>query len=158
MIIPDYPNYSIDTRGTIYLKNGKPKATSKCQKGYEHVTLCDKGKKRTFLVHRLVAILMIPNPENLPQVNHIDGDKTNNNIENLEWCTPSQNIQHSHDTGLKVSYKGEKSGQAKLTEVQVLEIKDKLSKGITQRKLAKEYSVGLTTICNINTGKKWKHL
>lgn len=69
--------------------------------GYKGVVLCKNGKCKSFLIHRLVAQTFIPNPHNLPQVNHIDGDKTNNCVENLEWVTPQQNVRHAFDKGLK---------------------------------------------------------
>ena len=64
------------------------------QYGYVRVTLCKKGKHKRYGVHRLVALAFLPNPLNLPQINHIDEDKTNNNLDNLEWCNSSYNINY----------------------------------------------------------------
>lgn len=68
-------------------------------KGYLRVTIGGK----IIGIHRLVAMAFIDNPKGLPQVNHIDGDKANNNVENLEWCTPSENLKHAYKSGLKVA-------------------------------------------------------
>ena len=73
-------------------------------KGYQIVYLSKDGKQKTITVHRLVALTFIENPLNLPQVNHIDGDKTNNNVSNLEWCDNSYNQIHAHKTGLFPKY------------------------------------------------------
>lgn len=70
------------------------------QWGYEQVCLRKNGKKYTKRVNRLVAQTFIPNPDNLPQVNHIDGHKTNNHVDNLEWCDSSQNMIHCHRNGM----------------------------------------------------------
>lgn len=69
--------------------------------GYHYVTLHVNNKPTCRRVHRLVAKAFIPNPDNLPEINHIDGNKDNNQVSNLEWCTHSHNVKHSFDTGLK---------------------------------------------------------
>lgn len=74
-------------------------------KRYEEVKLYKDGGKRTFKVHRLVAMAFVPNVENKPQINHIDGNKNNNNAENLEWCTQSENNRHAIDNNLNSPYK-----------------------------------------------------
>lgn len=68
--------------------------------GYKCLMLYKLGEKKHMTVHRAVANTFIDNPEGLPQVNHIDGDKTNNHVSNLEWCTASKNVQHAFDNGL----------------------------------------------------------
>lgn len=69
--------------------------------GYRYVVLCDgTGRETRQMVHRLVAMAFLQNPNLLPCVNHIDGDKRNNSVGNLEWCTHSQNVRHAIETGL----------------------------------------------------------
>lgn len=63
--------------------------------GYRYVSLNKKGKGRSTRIHRIVALAFIPNPDKLPQVNHIDGDKSNNCVSNLEWCNNRENITHA---------------------------------------------------------------
>ena len=118
-------------------------------KGYERVQLCGKF----YFVHRLVAEKYIPNPDNLPQVNHIDGNKTNNNVNNLEWVSNQQNRDHAVKNGLH--FQGEKCPWAKLTQEDVNYIRN--HREIHQKDLAKMFNVARTTISGIQNNYKWKN-
>ena len=69
--------------------------------GYYQTVFCKNRNKKTVLIHRVVAQAFVPNPDNKPEVNHINGVKTDNRVENLEWCTSSENLKHAYRTGLK---------------------------------------------------------
>lgn len=75
------------------------------EKGYLSVEFIKDGKRKRFKVHRLVAMEFIPNPLNRTEINHIDGNKSNNSVENLEWSTRSDNLKHAYATGLRDPYK-----------------------------------------------------
>lgn len=82
-------------------------------RGYFHVKLTKEGKVRDFQVHRLVAQTFICNQQNKPQVNHIDGNKLNNCVNNLEWCTQSENMVHAYKIGLEKPIYGRENPRAK---------------------------------------------
>lgn len=82
--------------------------------GYMKIPVIKNGKSGQFLAHRLVAQLFILNPANKKEVNHKDGNKSNNHYSNLEWSTRSENIQHAFDTGLSRGRKGAESGMSKM--------------------------------------------
>jgi hypothetical protein len=119
-------------------------------KGYLSVVLSKNNKANSFRIHRLVAKHFVPNIERKPQVNHIDGDKLNNNFNNLEWCTNKENQKHA--TLNKLHARGEKAGKSKLTEKQVIDIFQ--SKEST-RKLGKKYNVHNATVFQIKNGDTW---
>lgn len=73
-------------------------------RGYERVCLFKMDRDRRYKVHRLVAMAFVPNPDNLPQVNHIDGNKRNNNVSNLEWITNEGNMRHAKEHGLRAGH------------------------------------------------------
>lgn len=93
--VRSFPRKGTHTKKIHILKSGKN------HKGYLYVVLTNKYKKKTISIHRLVAQAFIPNPNNLPQVNHIDGDKLNNCVENLEWITNYDNMKHAMKLGLR---------------------------------------------------------
>lgn len=93
--------YACTTHGDIWsYRSDKFLSPSKNKRGYLHVTFTKDGKRYDYRVNRLVAMTFLDNPNNLPQVNHIDGNKLNNYLYNLEWCTPEYNIQHGKEHGL----------------------------------------------------------
>ena len=94
--------YGINICGDIFGYKRKRVLKQKLNKcGYSTIKLCKKNKLYYFMVHRLVAQTFIPNPDNLSQVNHVDGNKKNNNVENLEWCNQSENMLHAYRLGLE---------------------------------------------------------
>lgn len=101
-------------------------------------------------VHRLIGMAFIPNPENKPQINHIDGNKKNNKIENLEWVTSKENSRHAHDMGLSTVPK-------KLTEEQVILIRKRYPVE-TIKEMALQYNVNYGTILSVVRGRNWKKL
>lgn len=123
--------------------------------GYNYLGLCKGGKRKFITIHRLVADTFIPNPDNKPQVNHINGIKTDNTIDNLEWTTAKENMRHAVNSKLKISSKGTEHGMSKLTEKEVLEIRES---NLSQRKLAKLYAVTQPLISSIKRREIWKHI
>ena len=94
--IADFDNYEVSDLGRV--RNKKTKRILRLVKdsgGYVQVNLYNDGERKSIKIHRLVASTFIPNPLNLPQINHIDENKTNNNVENLEWCSAQYNIDYS---------------------------------------------------------------
>lgn len=132
--------------------------------GYYMINVKPFGRQRkskTFRVHREVAKAFIPNPDNLPQVNHIDGCKTNNHVSNLEWCTPSENARHAAELGLSIPIKGMDNVHAKLTDDIVRYIRNvyvPFCRTYGTRALARQFGVTHGIITKIIQNKKWKHV
>lgn len=115
--------YLVYSDGKVQNKNsGKFLKQETQRNGYKRVTLCHKGKTKRFTVHRLVAILFLPNPLGKPCVNHIDGDKSNNDLSNLEWATYSENEFHSYRALNKQVPKGVDRWNARFTDEDISNI------------------------------------
>lgn len=117
----------------------------------------EDGSKRTYRVHRLVLMAFKPieNMENL-EVNHIDGNKRNNKLENLEWCNSSENQKHAFDLGLQKARKGEKSNLFKLSQEQIDKIFVLRKEGMTQREIAEIVGCSRSNISYILNKKTWQ--
>jgi hypothetical protein len=98
--IKNYEDYQISCNGVVINSKGVELKCSPFNHGYSRVGLSKNNKQKFFLRHRLVAETYIPNPNNLPEVNHKDGNKLNNHVNNLEWCTCSENHLHAFKLGL----------------------------------------------------------
>lgn len=143
-----------------YLKKSKFLTQYEDGRGYLHVKLYNgKGKPKSVTSHRIVASTFIPNLQDKPQINHIDGNKLNNKLENLEWCTHEENMFHVRTMNQRrSSIEGENNISSKLTKNQVLEIREKYSKGgITMTKLGELYNTKYTNISSIINRKTWKY-
>lgn len=173
--IPDYESvYGISSHGRVFsyprtesvassrtgghhrYRAGKFLTPKVGNAGYSQIGLYLNGKCKRHLVHRLVAKAFIVNPDNLKEVNHIDGDKLNNHYSNLEWSTRKLNSLHS--TQILKKNRGENNSFSLLTEQQVLEIKDLLLSGHSQKDIAAQFNVTNHAIYRIHRGFNWQWL
>jgi len=127
--------------------------------GYMTVCLNKPGsKQRSHKVHRIVAEAFIDNQLSYLQVNHIDGKKDNNKIENLEWCNNKQNIVHAYSIGLIMPKLGSNSHLAKIKEEDVIKIKKLILSGETLENIARLYNISASMVGRIKANKAWKHV
>lgn len=134
------------------------------KKGYYRIGLTKNHKQKFYLVHRLVAETFIPNVYNEPIINHKNGNKLDNHISNLEWCTQQYNIQHAYNTGLKMGvsaeHKGKYNPNVKLNEQDVLNIRNNKNNGINIKDSYNKYKEKITFkgFQNVWFGYTWKNL
>ena len=161
----DYGDYyEVSNHGQI--RNAKTKKIRKqnlLKKGYCFVSgsLGSRNKKKTFKVHRAVAETFIPNPNNLPEINHEDGNKLNNYVNNLKWCTGSENIQHAYDNNLLIAKRGEDAYISKLNDDAVQYTREHYipyDKEFGTRGLGRKFNVDHETIRSILKNETWTHV
>lgn len=127
-------------------------------RGYLDVALCKNRQYKHFRINRLVAMTFIPNPNNLSQVNHKDGDKQNNCVDNLEWCTQAYNNLHANRTGLRRFVRGENSPHHKLTWEIVRAIRCDYANGMRQVDICRKYNLIKSVVHNIVKNKTWEEI
>lgn len=162
--IEGFPDYQISNLGRIKsftkYKDGKILNNYLTQYGYVGCLLKNKdGKSKNRFVHRLVAIAFIPNPHGYPQINHKNGIRSDCRVDNLEWCTASQNMRHAYDVlGFK-SVRGEANAASKLTEEKVKEIYAfAMEEVLTTDEIGEMYDVTQSVVSKIKSGMSWSHV
>jgi hypothetical protein len=154
--IDGFEMYQVSNLGRVKSFQRSSERVLKCFKNSDGYDCVDLGG--TTRVHRLVAAAFIGVcPEGL-QVNHKDGVKSNNCVDNLEYVTPMENIHHGHANGLYNPLKGEEHANSKLSEFDVLEIRERLATGERQQSIADDFGVDRSTVGYIKTGKLWSWL
>lgn len=148
---------TIDRIGRKRIWKGRLLSPCKSSDGYLVICLKITGRPKIHKVHRLVAIAFLGDFSEKLEVNHIDGDKTNNNYINLEWCTHSYNMYHAHKMDLCKCKFGSQLSFAKLNEAKVKNIRDLISQ-YNYSQIARMYGVSSTTISDIVKRKTWRHI
>jgi hypothetical protein len=173
--IPNYENrYAVTTDGRVWSyrketpvgKNGgvridgdKWLTLTVDNRGYHRIALVDEnGKRKMWLVHRLVALTYISNPDSLPFINHINGNTTDNRIENLEWCDAKGNAVHAYGNGwVKIpNQSGEANSQSKLTVDEVKHIRLMSQQGKGDTEISRELNIGRSCVAGITKYRTWR--
>jgi hypothetical protein len=159
--IEGFENYSVSSEGRVrHDKNDNLKKPGITNKGYLTINFMATkfNNRKCPKIHRLVAQAFLPNPNNYKEVNHLNGIKTDNRVENLEWCSGSQNVKHSFQIGLQKGKKGTENNFCVLAEYEVLEIRKLYLQGISQNEICKLYNKCYGTINKIVNRKSWTHI
>ncbi len=161
--IPEFENYSIDRYGNIYNdKYGIQMKPCPNSCGYLQIGLSVDGKRTQKKIHRILGEIFIPNPDNLPEINHKDGDKLNNSLDNLEWCTGSYNCKHAWEKKLKEvtpTMMKTFSNNGKNTRILTIEKQEKIkelkAKGLSGREIGKIIGCSKATVNRFLSGKTY---
>ena len=153
-------DYIVTNCGSIYsLKTNKKLKNRLDTNGYVQIHLRHNNKDYYVLLHRLVAKTFIPNPENKPQVNHINGNKTKNNIDNLEWCTNDENMRHAIKNGLVNYVRGDDQGNNKYKTKNIHDVCKLLENSCLSRyEISRKTGVSYDTVNDILNYRSWRHI
>lgn len=156
--IKEQPNYYISDDGKLFNVKGKQLFTRLNRDGYVIGYYWNHNKQKAFSIHREVAKAFIPNPENKPCVNHIDCNKQNNNVSNLEWVTYAENTKHASQNGLITTLKGEDNANSAITDQQAISVCEMLQDGYRNCDIRDKLGISQEIIGNIRLGRGWKHI
>lgn len=151
--------YTIYDNGEVYRGNRKIKQRPCYNDGYASFTAGKKNFRKSIRTHTIVGKLFVENPNNYPELDHLDGNRMNPSADNLEWVTHEENIKRAYEKG---SYDGRivgiKNPKAKLNENIVKDIRNDFDLGMSQKKISVKYNVPWSTVHNIITYQTWKHV
>jgi len=158
--------YYVTENGEVYRLwkfKGFKKLKPHLREGYLRVSICKNGKRKIESLNRMIAEVFLPNPNNLPEVNHIDTNKLNNHVSNLEWCTSFHNKEHAKKNNLykAPNLKGKDHGNSKLTEQDIIWIRKNYiprHKEFGQYSISLKFNIHQSQISNIVNNKRWKHI
>lgn len=151
--------YQISSDGfVLQIKKDKIRKTNINSSGYLHLILSHKGFNTTKYIHRLVAEAFLPNNNLLLFVNHINGIKTDNRVENLEWVSRSYNQLHAYQLNLQIPKQGSEKPMSKLNENDIVTIFNYHNLGMSNVTISRLFKVSDSTICNILKRNSWKHI
>lgn len=161
--IPDHPGYFATPNGNVYSNrriyvHKLKEQTNPWGHRYVYVASKDDIRSRRKILHRLIALTFIPNPDNKPFINHINFDPSDNRITNLEWCTPRENANHSAKLGRLGKAKGEAIANSKLNREKVATIREQYRLGESQVDLGKAFNVCQSTIGRIINRDTWRSI
>lgn len=156
--IPGFPHYQVSNLGRvrrIQISFPKPFMGTR---GYFHVVLSENGKTVTKNIHSLVALAFKGARPKEHTCNHEDGDKTNNRTSNLKYRTPSYQLLHAMSLGLCKPPRGSANGKSILKDSSIREMRELRKQGLLHSEIAKKFGVASSTIRNILTGRRWRHI
>lgn len=152
-------DYWITENGEVYGKSGKLIKQRPDTSGYSSFTAGVKGDRTRVRTYLCVARLYVPNPNNFPEVDHLDSNIMNPKCTNLEWVTHEENVRRSFERGHhKNNWKGTRNPKCNLTEEKVLNIRKLYNEGMEQHEISKLYNIPWSTIHNIVMRNTWKNI
>jgi hypothetical protein len=140
-----------------YCKKGRIIKAAPHSEGYKTASLYNKGEYKTVYIHRLVAEAFIRKPTKLQEVNHINANRSDNRVENLEWVTAKQNTQHAIKIGNNKN-RGETANSARLKETEALAIIALINLGVPRMEIVKKFNTTYDTVRAIHRGTSWIYL
>lgn len=156
-------DYIVSSDGKVYSthnvgrgKYHKEISQRENEDGYMVITAGKTHHRRSMRVHRMVALAFVPNPNNLPEVDHIDNNRKNNSASNLQWISGTDNKKKTPFKRRSSTHKGILNGRARLTETDIVSIRDLYMNGTKQSEIAKLFNVGWSTVHNIIIHNTWK--